>query len=107
MLPLKADGQLDYAKMSLGQIRFDLVETVSDLAFNAGQDDLSELVDLLERDDLESSTRSAEHATPMLVHAMTSISEMANDPHFHLQSKPLLRRAADLLVQSLADAATA
>jgi hypothetical protein len=104
MLPIKADGRLDYAKMSLDQIRLDLVETVSDLVFNAGQEDLSALVDVLERDDLESSTRSGERASSTLVRTMIAISEMANDPRFHVQSKPLLGQAADLLVQSLMDA---
>lgn len=101
MLPFNAYGRLDYAKMSLGQIRLDLVETVSDLAFNAGQEDLSALIDALERDDLESSTRCGEHASPTLVRTMIAISEMANDPRFHVPSKPLLRQATDLLVQSL------
>ena len=102
MLPIKADGRLDYARMSLQQVRLDLVETVSDLAFNAGQDDLSALIEMLEHDDLEASARSGEPASAALVDVMTAISGIENDPLFHLRAKPLLQQAADLLVQSLA-----
>jgi len=103
MPTLKPDGKLDYSKMSLGEVHEDLLETVSDLAFNAGQDDLAPLLNDLERDDLEASPRRAELAGPALAATMTTLAEMESDPRFHLLSKPLLRNASDMLVQALAD----
>jgi hypothetical protein len=102
MPALKPDGKLDYSKMSLGEIHADLLETVSDLAFNAGQDDLAPLLNDLERDELEASLRRVELADPGLAAMMTTLAEMETDPRFHLLSKPLLRKASDMLVQALA-----
>jgi hypothetical protein len=39
-LPLKADGSLDYARLTLGQVCGDLIETLSDMVVNGFQEDL-------------------------------------------------------------------
>jgi hypothetical protein len=106
MPALKPDGTFDYSKMSLGEIHGDLVETVSDLAFNAGQDDLAPLLNALERDELDASGQRSELADPDLAATMTKIAGMQSDPRFHLLSKPLLREASDMLVRALAERST-
>lgn len=101
MPALKPDGTFDYSKMSLGEIHDDLVETVSDLDFNAGQEDLAPLLHALERDGLDASRQRSELAEPSLAATMTKIASMQKDPRFHLLSKPLLHEASDMLVRAL------
>ncbi len=74
---------LDYASMSVGQIRDDLRNTLSDLVVNAGQRELAPLLDELEVHGLSSTLEEVSGApSGRLVAAMTALAEM--EPFGHL-----------------------
>lgn len=46
--PTLPDGNLDYAALTLAEVREDLAETLSDLVLNGGQEDAAPLLDAIE-----------------------------------------------------------
>lgn len=70
--PTTADGMLNYAALTLGEVRADLTETLSDLVLNGGQNALQPLLDAIEDDALiEALGRATAAPTPRLVTIMT------------------------------------
>lgn len=95
----------DYALLSLGAIREDLAETLSDQVVNAGQKDLASLLKAIEdRSLVEAVSRASGPPSERLVTVMHQLVEL--EPYGHLPEPGIqlakialqeLRRAAGLL----------
>ena len=74
--PLKTDGTLDYAQLTLAEICEDITESLSDLVFNAGAENLVPFLDALP----ETSSFSKDAIPPTsLVQLMERLLILEND----------------------------
>ena len=81
--PTLSDGTLDYARLTLAEIREDLAETLADLVINAGQKDAAPLLDAIEEDDLREGLASAsDQPSERLVSLMNDLIKL--EPYGHL-----------------------
>lgn len=81
--PILFDGTLDYANLTLAEIREDLAETLADLVINAGQKELAPLFNAIEEDDLRESLANASgQPSERLVSIMNDLIKL--EPYGHL-----------------------
>ena len=91
--PTTPDGMLDYAALTVAEVRADFAERLSDLVFNGGQAALQPLLDAIEDDALiEALGRATAAPTPRLVTIMTDLTRF--------ESEALLPESAFELVEA-------